>query len=167
MGRERGPAGQEGEAGRPSRTPPPPPLNICPPLPRSWWWGQSPPLRCQCAEAMAPTPRCHPPTPPPLTQELVGGALCRAEPSHACGSCPMQGGTLHKGAISPLTPPGGVAPLVSGSRPRHPCAAEKGATVGLCGYGSPHFKNRMRIICLTRIPPVRLDAPKVWYPNIL
>ena len=26
--------------------------------------------------------------------QLVGGALCRAEPSHACGSCPMPGGTL-------------------------------------------------------------------------
>ena len=29
---------------------------------------------------------------PPM---LVGRALCRAEPSHACGSCPMTGGTLH------------------------------------------------------------------------
>ena len=29
---------------------------------------------------------------PPL--QLVGGALCRAEPSHACGWCPMPGGTL-------------------------------------------------------------------------
>ena len=28
---------------------------------------------------------------PPM---LVGGALCRAEPSHACGWCPMPGGTL-------------------------------------------------------------------------
>ena len=27
--------------------------------------------------------------------QLVGGSLCRAEPSHACGSCPMPGGTLH------------------------------------------------------------------------
>ena len=44
-----------------------------------------------------------PPPPPPwwTTQvflpslQLGGGALCRAEPSHACGSCPMPGGTLH------------------------------------------------------------------------
>ena len=29
-----------------------------------------------------------------LPLQLVGGALCRAEPSHACGWCPMPGGTL-------------------------------------------------------------------------
>ena len=29
------------------------------------------------------------------SQRLVGGALCRAEPSHTCGWCPMPGGTLH------------------------------------------------------------------------
>ena len=32
--------------------------------------------------------------PPPQQTEQVGGALCRGEPSRACGSCHMQGGSL-------------------------------------------------------------------------
>ena len=65
MGREMGPAGQEGTVGRPNGTCATPPLPMC----------------CQ-----------------------TYGALCRAEPSHSCGSCPMQGGTLH--GKGPRGPPG-------------------------------------------------------------
>ena len=128
MGRERGPAGQEGEVGRPSRTPPPPPLNNCPPPPPPPAVGGGAKAHrngAHCAEAMAPTPRCRNPHPPLDTI--------------TCGWYPMPGGTLpclwvvpyagrnppHGGQKPPTPPPGmgGVAPLVSGSRPRRPCAA--------------------------------------------
>ena len=45
--------------------------------------------------------------PPPWPTEFVGGALCRAERSHACGLCPMQGGTLRE---SPPPPTGRRGP---------------------------------------------------------
>ena len=52
--------------------------------------------------------------PPPVHQTLVGGALGRAEPSHACGLCPMPGGTLLRKGGGAHNPPGTgrVAPLV-------------------------------------------------------
>ena len=65
-------------------------------------------------------------TPPlPVLANTCGWCPCRVEPSHACGLCPMQGGTLQERGGGPHNPPGmgGVARLVSGSRPRRPCVA--------------------------------------------
>ena len=119
MGRARGPAGREGVEGRPCRTPPPfPPVQpTAPPAAEDGTKAHSyVPLR----RGNGTGSRCLAPSPP--TKELVGGALCRAEPSHACGSCPMQGGTLRKKGEGPHNPPGmgGVAPLVEWFRATPP-----------------------------------------------
>ena len=63
-------------------------------------------------------------TPPlPIEPALVVGALCWAEPSHSCGSCPMPGGTLQKMGRGPENPTeSAVRPCWRrGSRLRRPC----------------------------------------------
>ena len=51
--------------------------------------------------------RTFAPPPSPCEAKLVGGALCRMEPSHPYGPCPMQGGTLHMWEGDPRTPRNG------------------------------------------------------------
>ena len=154
MGRERGPAGRKGVVGRPGRTPSPlPPAQPTLPPPR--------PGMVPKSTATAPLRRgngTHPvlpqAPPPPDTR--------------TCGWCPMPGGTLpclwvvpYEGRNSPKggqeppsTPPpprmGGVAPQISGLRPRRPCAAWSTICFGI---------DRKLHIWTTLVPPTRLDNP--------
>ena len=115
---------------------------------REWWDG----------------PCRTPPPLPPECQSLVGGALCRAEPSHACGPCPMQGGTLR---INGLGLEWAAWPYWwSGPILRRPCAARFKVNHGYILKTIFGFWIYFFYLFVPLWAPVRLDT-EVMIANVL
>ena len=119
------------------------------------------PVAQTCAGGATKTPwATAQPAPHPTTDQGDSPEGCRNSLPVGSWSATTEGGG------APATPRNGRRSPAGGAVRGHAALARPTKELPWDCAGTEARVSR-RVICFTRIPPVRLDAPKVWYPNIL